>query len=350
MEAEDVKAERHRVESASAAALTSEAIVVKNLRKVFPAVGGGKEKIAVRDLTLAISRGECFGLLGPNGAGKSTTLNILTGFLTPSGGGATVVGHDIPSDMESVYGVMGVCPQDNLLWERLTAREHLTFYGRLKNLRGEQLTSAVEEALRSVNLLGGGVADRPVKTFSGGMKRRLSVAVALIGDPLVVYLDEPSTGLDPASRHNLWNVVQEAKQGRGIILTTHSMEEASVLCDRLGIFVDGQLVCIGNPKELTARYGRYLVFTITTPQEQAPAVDALVYGMSPNAKMVYSLAGTRKYEIPTSEVSLAEVFESMEGAAGTAGGLTVLDWGVANATLEEVFIRFAKSIGAEGGL
>jgi len=156
----------------------------------------------------------------------------------------------------------------------------------------------------------------------------------------------PRRAQDPASRQNLWDVVKAAKPGRGIILTTHSMEEASVLCDRLGIFVDGQLVCIGAPKELTARYGGYLVFTITTPPEQEPLADALVRRISPGARLTYSLAGTRRYELPTEEVSLSAVFEAMEGAGG---GLTVMDWGVANATLEEVFIKFAKSIGAEGG-
>jgi ABC-type multidrug transport system ATPase subunit len=121
---------------------------------------------------------------GPNGAGKSTTLNVLTGFLTPTSGTATVQGHDIRSEMDKIYGVMGVCPQDNLLWPRLTAREHLLFYGRLKNLKGDGLHAAVQSGLRSVNLWNGGVADKEVRTFSGGMKRRLQVAISLIGNPL----------------------------------------------------------------------------------------------------------------------------------------------------------------------
>jgi ABC-type multidrug transport system ATPase subunit len=345
----DVAEERRRVEALAGSpggGGDAAAILIRDLNKVFP---GRAKKVAVRDLTMAVARGECFGLLGPNGAGKSTTINLLTGFLTPSRGTALVQGHDIRAEMDRVYGAMGVCPQDNLLWERLTAREHLLFYGRLKNLAGAALGAAVEAALRGVNLLNGGVADKQVRTFSGGMKRRLSVAISLIGDPLVVYLDEPSTGLDPASRQNLWDVVKAAKPGRGIILTTHSMEEAAVLCDRLGIFVGGQLVCVGAPKELTARYGDYLVFTITTPPEQEAAAEALVRRLSPGARLTYSLAGTRRYELPVGEVSLSGVFEAMEAAAAAAGGLTVLDWGVANATLEEVFIKFAKSIGAEGG-
>lgn len=355
VEPDDVQQERRKVEALvqSSSNLEPEpqqdqenpVILIHGLHKKFP---GRAKKIAVRDLALAINRGECFGLLGPNGAGKSTTINILTGFMTPTSGTAWINGKDIQSDMDAVYGIMGVCPQDNLIWPQLTAREHMSFYGRLKNLKGPQLQAAVENSLKSVNLWYGGVADKQAKTYSGGMKRRLSVAISLIGDPLVVYMDEPSTGLDPASRQNLWDVVKSSKPGRGIILTTHSMEEAAVLCDRLGIFVDGQLVCLGNPKELTARYGGYFVFTITTLPEHEALVDVLVKNLCFSARLTYSLAGTRKYELPTKEVSLAGIFEMIE-RINSDKKVTLLDWGVANATLEEVFIKFAKSIGAEGG-
>lgn len=355
VEPDDVKQERRKVEALvqSSSNLEPElqqdqenpVILIHGLHQKFP---GRAKKIAVRDLALAINRGECFGLLGPNGAGKSTTINILTGFMTPTSGTAWINGKDIQSDMDAVYGIMGVCPQDNLIWPQLTAREHMSFYGRLKNLKGPQLQAAVENSLKSVNLWYGGVADKQAKTYSGGMKRRLSVAISLIGDPLVVYMDEPSTGLDPASRQNLWDVVKSSKPGRGIILTTHSMEEAAVLCDRLGIFVDGQLVCLGNPKELTARYGGYFVFTITTLPEHEALVDVLVKNLCFSARLTYSLAGTRKYELPTKEVSLAGIFEMIE-RINSDKKVTLLDWGVANATLEEVFIKFAKSIGAEGG-
>ena len=329
----------------SSSTIPPPAILVQHLRKVFP---GKLKKVAVQDLALIVAQGEVFGLLGPNGAGKSTTLNILTGFLTPNSGTALVQGHDIRSDMNEIYGLMGVCPQDNLLWDRLTAKEHVSFYGRLKGLVGRELDAAVEAGLRSVNLWNGGVADKQVRTFSGGMKRRLSVAISLIGDPQVVYLDEPSTGLDPSSRQNLWSVVKAARAGRGIILTTHSMEEAAALCDRLGIFVDGQLVCIGAPKELTARYGGYLVFTGTTVPGGESSLDALVRRISPSARLTYAVGCTLKFELPTSEVSLASVFDKMEKAVKDEE-VVVLDWGVTNATLEEVFIKFAKSIGAEGG-
>ncbi|KAL3145247.1 hypothetical protein ABBQ32_000991 [Trebouxia sp. C0010 RCD-2024] len=345
LDSSDVRAERDRV--AGMTSFENECIVIKDLRKVYPPQDGNPAKHAVRSLTMAVDKGECFGLLGPNGAGKTSAINMLVGLMEPSSGTALIDGLDIRSDMPDIYAMMGVCPQHDLLWETLTGREHLLFYGRLKNLKGMQLQEAVNAALRSINLFNGGVGNKQVSTYSGGMKRRLSVAISLMGNPSVVYLDEPSTGLDPASRRNLWDVVKNAKHNRGIILTTHSMEEAEVLCDRLGIFVDGQLVCIGNPKELTARYGGYVVFTVTTPTgSDVQKAAAFVKQLCPSARPTYALGGTQKYELPTSEVSLSQVFAGMRQAQQL---FTVLDWGVANAKLEEVFIKFARSIGAEGG-
>ncbi|GLC69187.1 hypothetical protein PLESTF_000800000 [Pleodorina starrii] len=343
-EREDVRAERLRVEAMDGSAVEAAPIVVRDLRKVYPPLDGGKPKVAVRTLTLAIERGECFGLLGPNGAGKSTSINMLTGFLEPSAGTARIEGLDITAHMDKIYTLMGVCPQHDLLWEQLTGEEHLLFYGRLKGLKGAELSNAVAVALKSVNLFNGGVGQKQAKKYSGGMKRRLSVAISFIGNPQVVYLDEPSTGLDPASRRALWDVVRSNKDGRAIILTTHSMEEAEILCDRLGIFVDGQLVCIGNPREITSRYAGYLVFTITVGHGHEEAARAFVTHMSPNSRLTYALGGTLKYELPTSDVSLSAVFDRMASAKSQ---MQVLDWGVANATLEEVFIKFAREIGAE---
>ncbi|MEW5299847.1 MAG: hypothetical protein WDW36_002821 [Sanguina aurantia] len=339
---EDVLAERMRIETMRDYSNTP--IVVQDLKKVYPGLDGGLPKMAVKTLTMGVERGECFGLLGPNGAGKSTAINMLTGFLTPSDGTGFIEGNNIKQDMDNVYKIMGVCPQHDLLWEQLTGREHLLFYGRLKGLTGKELQEQVELSLKGVNLWNNGVADKLSVKYSGGMRRRLSVAISYMGNPKVVYLDEPSTGLDPASRRNLWEVVKANKAGRATILTTHSMEEAETLCDRLGIFVDGELVCIGAPKEITNRYAGYLVFTISVPESEEALARETVLAMSPNAKVSYSLAGTFKYELPTADVSLSQVFTAMSLAKQR---MSVLDWGVANATLEEVFIKFARQIGAK---
>jgi len=278
--------------------------------------------------------------------------------------------------MPAIYTIMGVCPQDNHIWDTLTAKDHLLFYGRLKNLEGETLENAISEALGAVNLLGN--IDDQASTFSGGMKRRLSVAISMIGDPLVCYLDEPSTGLDPASRRTLWKCIKEAKKTRSILLTTHSMEEAEALCDRLGIFIDGALHCLGPPKALTEKYGgtyalsvssvtltlaltlaltltltltliqiltliliggTYVLSVSSTPEYEA-GINDLVKSMAPSYKRTHSVAGTQMFEMPTSEVTLSAVFDTM---LSHRDSLKIRDWGVANTTLEEAFIKIAKA-------
>ncbi|XP_060204669.1 ABC transporter A family member 7-like isoform X1 [Lycium barbarum] len=339
MEKLDVAQERERVEQLLESS-TNHAIICDNLKKVYPGKDGNPEKIAVRGLSLALPQGECFGMLGPNGAGKTTFINMMIGLIKPSSGTAYAHGMDIRTDMDMIYTNMGVCPQHDLLWETLTGREHLLFYGRLKNLKGADLTQAVEESLKSVNLFHGGIADKRAGKYSGGMKRRLSVAISLIGDPKVVYMDEPSTGLDPSSRNSLWNVVKRAKQDRAIILTTHSMEEAEHLCDRLGIFVDGTFQCIGNPKELKARYGGSYVFTMTTSSDNEEEVEHMVRRLCPNANKIYHISGTQKFELPKQEVRIADVFQAVEKAKGR---FIVYAWGLADTTLEDVFIKVARS-------
>nr|CAB3470737.1 unnamed protein product [Digitaria exilis] len=203
----------------------------------------------------------------------------------------------------------------------------------------DDLKKAVDESLRSVNLLHGGAPDKQVKKYSGGMRRRLSVAISLIGDAKVVYMDEPSTGLDPASRKSLWNAVKQAKQDRAIILTTHSMEEAETLCDRLCIMVDGSLQCIGTPKELIARYGGYYVLTMTTSPEFEQEVENLVRKLSPSARKVYNLSGTQKYELLKQEARMADVFMAVESFKKR---VEVQAWGLADTTMEDVFVKVAK--------
>ncbi|KAK9104965.1 hypothetical protein Scep_021809 [Stephania cephalantha] len=361
MEKLDVSQEREKVEQLMLEPDPSHGIVCDNLKKVYPGKDGTPEKFAVRGLSLAVPRGECFGMLGPNGAGKTSFISMMIGLTSPTSGTGYVQGLDIRTDMDRIYTSMGVCPQHDLLWDSLSGREHLLFYGRLKNLKGAALTQqklkdifagnalesnsevkenmAVEDSLKSVNLFHGGVGDKHAGKYSGGMKRRLSVAISLIGDPKVVYMDEPSTGLDPASRNNLWNVVKRAKQDRAIILTTHSMEEAEVLCDRLGIFVDGSLQCIGNPKELKARYGGTYVFTMTTSSSQEEEVENMVRKLSPAANKIYHISGTQKFELPKQEVRIADVFRAVEQAKSK---FPIQAWGLADTTLEDVFIKVAR--------
>ncbi|KAL5220705.1 hypothetical protein ABZP36_025418 [Zizania latifolia] len=316
-------------------------IICHNLKKVYPGKNGNPDKLAVKGLSLALRKGQCFGMLGPNGAGKTSFINMMIGLVSPTCGTAYIHGMDLRRDMNEIYANIGVCPQHDLLWETLTGREHLMFYGRMKNLTGADLMKAVDESLKSVNLFHSGFGDKSVSKYSGGMKRRLSVAIALIGNPKVVYMDEPSTGLDTTSRSNLWKVIKRAKKNCTIILTTHSMEEAEELCDRVGIFVDGNFQCLGTTKELKARYGGVRVLTITTAAEHEEAVERVVARRCPGAEKVYGVGGTQKFEVPRRGAGgrLDGVLGAVEAARRT---VPVQGWGVADATLEDVFVRVAK--------
>eukprot|EP00887_Chlorella_sp_A99_P004766 scaffold4.g4766.t1 len=191
---------------------------------------------AVHGSWFAIERGRVFCLLGPNGAGKSTTINCLTGVLPPSGGDALVYGESF-----------------DVLWSELTGAEHLWLFGRVKGLPAGALRAEAARLLESVKL--SGAAGVRTVAYSGGMRRRLSVALALLGDPLIVYLDEPTTGMDPISRRHVWDVIEASKRGRAIVLTTHSMEEADVLGDTIAIMCRGRLRCFGSSLRLKQRFG-----------------------------------------------------------------------------------------------
>ena len=206
---------------------------------------------------------------------------MLCGLFEPTSGGAKVDGWHIrdPSELHKIHQTMGVCPQHDVLWGDLTGREHLLFYGRLKGLRGEALKREVTSTLEDVKLTF--AADKPSGQYSGGMKRRLSVANALVGSPRVVYLDEPSTGLDPSARRTLWDCIVAAKgKNKSIVLTTHSMEEADALCDRLAIMARGKLRCIGKAAELKKRFGAGFTLTVSVAVPGADNAGDLPTGRS----------------------------------------------------------------------
>lgn len=252
----DVQTERNRVLSDSVGRAI---IYLRNLRKVYP---GGKQqgsKIAVHSLTFSVQEGECFGFLGTNGAGKTTTLTMLSGEESPSDGTAFIFGKDIRSSPKAARQHIGYCPQFDALLEFVTVREHLYLYARIKGVQDYELERVVTEKLVEFDLLRH--ADKPSYALSGGNKRKLSVAIAMVGDPPIVILDEPSTGMDPIAKRFMWEVISRLSTRRGktaVILTTHSMNEAQALCTRIGIMVGGKLRCIGSPQHLKNRFGNHL--------------------------------------------------------------------------------------------
>ncbi|EFA86292.1 hypothetical protein PPL_00079 [Heterostelium album PN500] len=336
----DVAEERRRVME------TKEllALEVLDLNKVYPAQGGAKRKVAVKALALGVDQGICFGFLGPNGAGKSTTISCVSGLFPPTNGTAKVFGMDIRNDIDRIHMVMGVCPQDNVLWDDLTGEEHLLFYGRIKNMKGKQLSNAVYEGLKQVNLHEE-TGKRSV-AYSGGMRRRLSVACSLMGNPKIVLLDEPSTGLDPASRKQLWDIINAYKRKCAMLLTTHAMEEADALCDRLGLFVGGQLKCIGSSSELKSRFGKGYKVMMTVEHGYETEAQKFLFQQIPQANLLNALAGTFNYEVPRNSVELSTLFSEFEQ---NKERLHITDWGISNSTLEEVFIKITMGRQNERG-
>ncbi|MFS7977586.1 putative ABC-type sulfate transporter [Helianthus anomalus] len=252
----DVQTERNRVLSGS---IDKAIIYLRNLRKVFP--GGRKhgKKVAVHSLTFSVQEGECFGFLGTNGAGKTTTLSMLSGEVYPTDGTAFIFGQDMRLNPKAARQLIGYCPQFDALLEFLTVQEHLELYARIKGVPESMLDNVVMDKLLEFDLLRH--ATKQSFTLSGGNKRKLSVAIAMIGDPPIVFLDEPSTGMDPIAKRFMWEVISRLSTRSGktaVILTTHSMNEAQALCTRIGIMVGGKLRCIGSPQHLKTRFGNHL--------------------------------------------------------------------------------------------
>ena len=212
----------------------------------------GSAVVAVKSISFTVRRNEVFCLAGVNGSGKSSTQLSLAGVLQPSGGVAHVRGFDVTRDIDAVQAVTGVCQQSDVLWATLTADETLRIFAQIKGLPAEDREREIERVLREVRLVS--VRSQPVGTYSGGMKRRLSVATAALGSPDVLYLDEPSTGMDPVHRQALVRLIQRLKRSSAIILTTHLLEEADLLADRVAIMVNGRIVALGSPMQLKARY------------------------------------------------------------------------------------------------
>ena len=210
---------------------------------------------AVDDLSLVVEYGEIFGLLGPNGSGKTTTINIVSGLSKPTSGQVMVLGHDIMKDTRAVRAALGAVPQETALYEELSAWTNMSFHADLYGVRGPDRNRRISEMLNLVQLY-----DRRssrVSTFSGGMKRRLALARALLHDPLLLYLDEPTLGVDVQSRRAIWNYILDLKEkeGKTVLLTTNYLEEANALCDRIAIIDHGKLVALDSPVEMKRRYG-----------------------------------------------------------------------------------------------
>jgi ABC-2 type transport system ATP-binding protein len=300
------------------------AIHVKDLTRRFG------ELVAVDQISFDIEQGEIFGLLGPNGAGKTTTLSMLATMLEPTAGSATVMGIDIAKDQDGVRKAIGIVFQDQSLDEELTARENMDFHGRLYRIPKETREQRIDELLRLVELY-----DRRndiVKTFSGGMRRRLEIARGLLHHPSVLFLDEPTLGLDPQTRNHLWKYIETLAKEKNItiILTTHYMEEADRLCNRIAIIDHGKIIALDTPARLKDSIGGDVV-TIRSPD---------------TAKITAALAvpWILRAEIHDDEVILtlknAEQYLSVIVTRLNEAQIPITSISVHKPTLEDVFLSF----------
>jgi ABC-2 type transport system ATP-binding protein len=243
---------------------------VQNLVKKFG------DLTAVDGVSFDIQTGEVFSLLGPNGAGKTTTISMLSCLLEPTSGDATIDGHSVTREPMEVKRIIGVVPQEIALYEELSARENLTFWGQMYGLGGTNLKTRVTEVLEQI-----GLTDRAkdkIKTYSGGMKRRVNIGVGLLHRPQLLFMDEPTVGIDPQSRRSILDSVKDLnKAGMTVLYTTHYMEEAEELSHRVGIVDHGKMIAIGTQKELTQVVGEHETLRLHTGEniDVQPLIDAL---------------------------------------------------------------------------
>ncbi|KNC53269.1 ATP-binding cassette transporter [Thecamonas trahens ATCC 50062] len=314
-------------------------IVAERLCKTY--TSGRRAKHAVEDLTLNIS-GRVFGLLGPNGAGKTTLIKMLMGVLKPSSGVVLVGGHAVTDNPDAIAPLIGVCPQTCVLWPELTVVEHVRFFARLRGIPPHLLETHVASALAQVQLNAPQMRASRAATLSAGVQRRLTLAVALLGSPRILFLDEPTAGLDAGSRRALWDVLARIKNSRTLVLTTHSMETAERLCDTIGIMSRGRLICCGTPRELKDEFGSGYRLTLVTTND-AHAIAALrtfVRDLLPAANLVHAFGGRMVFSVPRLGVPLASIFRDV---AAVQDELCILDWSLSRTTLEDTFIQIVNA-------
>jgi len=283
---------------------------------------------AVDGIDLSVAPGEIYGFLGPNGAGKSTTVHVLTTLLPPTAGTARVGGYDVVKDGPKVRSLIGVALQEAALDPLLTARDHLRLQATLQGVPKEQRQERADELLRRVGLAD--AADRKVRGYSGGMKRRLDLALALVHRPRILFLDEPTTGLDPQSRTALWEEVASLRREAGvtIFLTTQYLEEADVLADRVGIIDRGKIVAEGTPADLKAEIGRPSVHAIPRREEDRATIAAFL------TRFGEPLESARDVAVRLREgLGLTDIVRAVD-----ADGIDVLDLELRAPTLDDVFL------------
>ncbi|CAL8371002.1 unnamed protein product [Arctogadus glacialis] len=308
------------------------------------------ERVALSDLSVSFYEGHVTSLLGHNGAGKTTTMSLLTGLFAPSSGSIEVYGRDMLANIEDIRKELGVCMQYDVLFDHMTTKEHLLLYGQIKaphwtegELR-EQVRKTLEETGMHAH------RHKRVGTLSGGMKRKLSISIAFIGGSRLVVLDEPTTGVDPCSRRSIWDIVIQHKTGRTIVMSTHHLDEAEVLSDRIAFLQSGGLKCCGSPFQLKDRLGQGYKLTLTRKAAgDGPGLDnaelkAFIQAHVPEARLKEAQGSDLVYTLPPFTSSSASSYRSLLSALdGNLDALQLGCYGISDTTLEEVFLNLTQS-------
>jgi ABC-2 type transport system ATP-binding protein len=305
--------------------------MTKNIVEVSNLVKSYNGLTAVNGVNFAIRQGEIFGLLGPNGAGKTTTISMLTCLLVPTSGTVKIAGHDVVSEAKAVKGIIGLVPQDLAVYPLLSARDNLLFFGRIYGLKGKKLRQRVDDLLEMV-----GLSERAkdlVDKFSGGMKRRVNIAAGLLHQPQVLFLDEPTVGVDPQSRNFIFdNIEQLNRQGMTILYTTHYMEEAERLCHRVAIIDQGQIIALDTPKTLIGSLGGGII-RLGVPESTTQAFIDQVKKL-PAVKDVSRRDDILSVQTRHSQEALMQIIQLLNAAKVTITTLEILE-----PNLESVFLH-----------
>uniref|UniRef100_A0A4W3JP09 ABC transporter domain-containing protein n=1 Tax=Callorhinchus milii TaxID=7868 RepID=A0A4W3JP09_CALMI len=332
-EDEDVARERQRIISGGG---QNDILELKGLTKVYRM----KRKPAVDRVCVGIPPGECFGLLGVNGAGKTTTFKMLTGDCEVTGGEAFLNNHSILSNIQEVHQDMGYCPQFDAVNELLTGREHLEFYALLRGVPEREVCKIAEWGIRKLGIVR--YADKKAGNYSGGNRRKLSTALALIGGPPVIFLDEPTTGMDPKARRFLWNsILSIIKEGRSVVLTSHSMEECEALCTRMAIMVNGRFRCLGSAQHLKNRFGDgyTIIVRVGGPSPDLNPMLEFFKRKFPGSVLKERHRSMLQYQLPSYQSSLSRIFNILSSHREK---FQIEDYSVSQTTLDQVFVNFAK--------
>ena len=317
-------------------------IRIRHLTKVYSSWFGnrGVRENAVDNLNLDIYKGQITVLLGHNGAGKTTIMSILTGLFPPTEGTAIINGYNILTDMDLIRECIGICPQHNVLFGRLTVKEHLNFFMRLKGIHDRKIIKAEVDQMLSDMFLSD-KRDTQASHLSGGMKRKLSVGIALIGSSEVVILDEPTAGMDPYARRATWDLLAKYKKNHCILLSTHFMDEADLLGDRIAIMAEGKLRCSGSPLFLKNLYGVGYHMTLLKEKKLVTSeIEHIVKSFVPSAERLTDVGMELSFILPsTAASSFPDLFENLEKMKATLG---IASFGISITTMEEVFLKVTE--------